>query len=167
MPKGRSKTSAYKKRKGCFLWLGREKEKRALELALSLFDANCVCTGEKMQCPAKLTAYLLFTAGCCTCGFCIHSRLPVKSSAVPGLPSDIAPPWLTAAPSIFHATQRHAHQIIMAISDMYIYASWICFRFFFMSDFLLWRFPVLYLELASSLLLTFFLFLSIKQARLT
>lgn len=109
------------------------KKKRALELALSLFDANCVCTGKKMPCPAKLTTYLLFTAGCCTCGFCIHSRLPVKSSAVPRLPSDITPPWLAAAPSIFHATQRHAYQIIMTISDGYIYASWICFSFFFSS----------------------------------
>ncbi len=62
------KIVTYKMRKGCFL-RPREREK---ELAF-LFDTNCLCTLKKMPCPAKLTTYLLFTAGCCTCGFCIRS----------------------------------------------------------------------------------------------
>lgn len=91
IPKGTAKTSPYKMEKGVSSYQRGKKGtiEPTVEAAFSLFDANCVCTLKKMQCPAKLTTYLLFTAGCCTCGFCIHSCLPVKSSVVCGISSDI------------------------------------------------------------------------------
>lgn len=44
---------------------------------------------KKCQCSAKFTTYSLFTDGCYTCGFCICSPLPLKSSVVPGLSFDM------------------------------------------------------------------------------
>ena len=56
----------------------------------SLYLTQIGCASlQKMQRPAKFTTYSLFTAGCCTCGFCIRSPPPAKSSVVPGLPSDM------------------------------------------------------------------------------